>query len=658
MKPANRKPQPAIGDRQSALPIRAFQWDLARQQERLEWLIGELPRHADWGYQELYLHLEDSVEYASLPGVARPGAYRRREMDRLVKAASKAGIGVVPIVNLLGHTQYLIKVPELRDLNELRKPDGRAESAGQVCPVHPRTLEVAERLIQDVVPWCTAGKLHVGLDESFQLGRHPLSRADIARHGLAGHLSRYVCRLEALVRAHGLRLGMWADMLYFLPQAIRRLPAGIIAYDWYYHAFGRHPRVELFNFAESDLARPLQAQGIEYWGCPMNGAFRHEPIPVFGERMANIRSWWERCSRVKAGGMLVTSWEPSRLATELTSVVNAAAASHWLDRDNPDDATALSRGFDRALGSAASARTALESDRFPFSGYARWDSNLRWDLGPSDLKQHGAELVALNRIERSARSLPPAIASSIAFRRHLAERDVFIRHNAAMVFQLRRWLAAPRPSAAKVDHAIDSLAAEARRFSASHWAASHAARTLWRRTRPADSEGPNLAQLHADSERLHAWQHWLIHARRHPAMIRQATPFCGVWQLTFTVRNVCPAAQEILVEQRGPDRGWTVLHRRFTIEFLAAGARPRADIRRTFSVPVASPDCRLRIAIRGIGQVRIGQPMLTDGMKRMVPKGWAASAWKPLGRAAPRKGFPRFDRERNTAAIALEFSGK
>ena len=41
--------------------IRAFQWDLARQVERLDVLLALLPRYAAWGYHELYLHLEDAV---------------------------------------------------------------------------------------------------------------------------------------------------------------------------------------------------------------------------------------------------------------------------------------------------------------------------------------------------------------------------------------------------------------------------------------------------------------------------------------------------------------------------------------------------------------------------------------------------------------------
>ncbi|MFZ1054090.1 MAG: family 20 glycosylhydrolase, partial [Opitutaceae bacterium] len=184
--------------------IAAFQWDLARQVERLDWLLAQLPRYAGWGYRELYLHIEDSVEFPSLPGVARKDAYTRGQFGRLVDEASRQGIGVVPIINLLGHTQYLIKVPELRELNELLAPDGSPLERGQVCPLHPRMLEVADALIGDMAPFCTAGKVHVGLDESFSLGRHPLSVAEIADVGLGAHFGRYVQRLYRVAQGRGL----------------------------------------------------------------------------------------------------------------------------------------------------------------------------------------------------------------------------------------------------------------------------------------------------------------------------------------------------------------------------------------------------------------------------------------------------------------------
>src|SRR5471032_3259014 len=426
--------------------LRAFQWDLARQVERLDWLLAQLPRYAAWGYDELYLHLEDAVEYPSLPGVARADAYSYRDFEKLVTAATRAGIKVVPIVNLLGHTQYLIKTPALRDLNELRAPDGSPLASGQICPLHPRTLEVAEKLLRDMAPFCTAGKVHVGLDESFHLARCPRCRAEVAQVGLAAHFAGHVQRLHALTSRLGLRMAMWADMLAFIPEEIPQLPRGLIACDWYYYPFARHPRVELFNFKECNLVPALRAQGIEYWGCPMNGAFRHEPLPVFGERLANIVSWWQRCKKTKAAGMLITSWEPSRLAQEMTTVVDDAAASLWLNPET-DDATMLAHGFARVFGhgqvsAQTTARAALRCDGHAFAGYARWEINDRWDgcASPGEnIARHRQSLGFFTRLARQ--KPPPPFAASVAFLRCVAARDVFVRDTARNIFKLRRLLA-------------------------------------------------------------------------------------------------------------------------------------------------------------------------------------------------------------------------
>src|ERR1035437_1424884 len=415
-------------------PIRSFQWDLARQVERLDWLLAQLPRYAEWGYQELHLHVEDAVEFPSLPDVARRDAYSYKQFTRLVDAATRAGIKVVPIVNLLGHTQYLIKVPELRDLNELRGADGTPFPGGQICPLHPRTLEVAEKLLRDMAPFCTASKVHVGLDESFDLGRHPLSQAEIARIGLAAHFAGHVNRLHALTRSLGLHMGMWADMLYYIPEAIPLLPPDLTAYEWYYYGFKRWPRVELFNFAEADIATPLRRHGIAIYGCPMNGSARYEPLPHFHDRLGNITAGWRHAQRIGAKGFLVTSWEPFRLAMEMTTVVDAAAACLWLEPGLTDPHEMLAHGFARVFGkktARAAARVGLASDRHPFGGYPRWQVNDRWDTVSrrEPLAPFRAEEKSCTRLA-GVRPLPAPLRASLEFRRYLAVRDVFVRRAA------------------------------------------------------------------------------------------------------------------------------------------------------------------------------------------------------------------------------------
>lgn len=604
--------------------IRAFQWDLARQVERLDWLLAQLPRYAAWGYNELYLHLEDAVEYPSLPAVARRDAYSHRQLGRLVEAAARANIRVVPIVNLLGHTQYLIKVPELRDLNELRAPDGSPRERGQICPLHPRTLEIAEKLLRDMAPFCTAGKVHVGLDESFHLGQHPLSQREIADVGPAAHFAGHVQRLHALTASLDLKMGMWADMFYFLPAAIPLLPPDVAAYEWYYHKFARRPRVELFNFAESDVGEQLRARGVEYWGCPMNGAFRYELIPHFTDRLQNIRSWWRQCRRMQATGFLVTSWESNRLAQELTTVVDAAAASLWLDGETLAPSAMLERGFARVFGKSsakAAARAALASDKFPFSGYPRWEINDRWDVisKRESLRPYRRESAHFRQLARVSKTLPLPLKASVQLRHYAAVRDGFVRNPS-------------RRAATGFETAIE--------------AGLRAARAMWASTRHSRTRGPNEAILLRDLARLRAW--------------KKGEPVFGdAWQLCYRVNNFAPAAQLVAVEQRVDGESWKPIQACHTIEFQSRAARPSGGLTREHAAPVQwdgdpAKMPKLRFALRGLGHVRIQKVEL-----RQKGVSWRAKFVQSVfGEPAPRNGFPNLDWSKNQSTLPVKFAAR
>ncbi len=626
--------------------IRAFQWDLARQVERLDFLKKLLPRYAEWGYQELYLHLEDAVHYPSLPGIGRDDAYRYEELGELVLTAAQNGIRTVPIVNLLGHTQYLIKHPELRDLNELRDANGKPLEHGQICPLHPRLLQVAGKLLGDLAPYCTAGKVHVGLDESFHLGKCPRCREEVGRIGLGGHFAGHVQRLNALCQRFNLQLGLWADMLYFVPEAIAQLPRGIAAYDWYYYPFAKKPRVEFFNFAERDLAPALRRQGITYYGCPMNGAFRHEPLPVFGDRLGNIRSWWQRCATVKAEGFLVTSWEANRLALETTTTVDAAAASLWLDPESDDATAMLAQGLKRVFKTKQAqslARSLLAGDEHAFAGYARWQINTRWDVfaGQESIKPYRAEERFLERLSASAGSWPQAFAASLAFRGYLAYRDVFVRESAQAVLKLRRLLTAKKTF--EVSEGIARMQNGLRKFKVQLHAGEKAARAMWTRTRTAGANNPNELMLAADEKRLRELDRWLKLVKKQPRLVLETTPLGGAWQLQFMVHNFAPAVQKVLVEQRDEHGLWHELASRYTIEFRAQAARPLSQLKREFTIPVASSDASLRISVHGVGQVAISHAILSNGV--VVLRATNFRQKKVLGRRVLKRGFPDLNAE-------------
>ena len=518
-------------------------------------------------------------------------------------------------------------------------------------------LDIADALIGDVSAFCTAGKVHAGLDESFSLGRHPLSVAEIRSVGLAAHFGRYVSRLNGVANSRGLRLGIWADMIALIPGMIPHLPPGIIAYDWYYYPFGKRPRMEPRNFAEYDLAPALKARGIEYWGCPMNGAFRHEPLPVFGERLANIRDWWRRCRSVEASGFLVTSWEPNRLAIELTTAIDAAAACLWTDPGLDDTPGMLAKGMGRVFGPAGSrelARKALACDQRAFAGISRWEINERWDVCAtrSGVARFESERSFFARLARQGAALPAPFRLSIAYRLYLAERDVYVRSAAATILSLRRRMARRGETDSGVASGLGSLLARAVEFGATTQAGLRAARGLWLLTRDRRVAGPNERIANMDLVRLRALKRWIRGCMEAPRRLLTPSPVCGAWQLRFDVVVREPALQRVVVESRGPDGAWHVLHARTLIEFRAEAARPHAALRREMSVPVPGPETPLRIAVRGLGQVGIAQVELTDGFRVRLSRGWKARRPRFIGRRAPKAAFPRPNWERNTAPSA------
>ena len=308
------------------------------------------------------------------------------------------------------------------------------------------------------------------------------------------------------------------------------------------------------------------------------------------------------------------------------------------------------------VSAQSTARAALRCDEHAFTSYARWETNGRWDGGASTDDGAARFVRSARFFTRLARQkLPLPFAASAAFLRYLATRDAFVRINARAVLRLRHLLARQPAGAAHTafDRLLAGMRAEAAAFAAEISRARAAARAMWRRTRDPRVVSPNETILGDDAARLRTWRQWLARVRRRPTGAGDCSPLCGRWQLSFTVRNFEPALQKIVVEQQQSDGAWHELHSRFTIEFRAAAARPRTNLRRPFSLPLDNPAAPLRLGVRGLGRVGIGNIALSDGVTIRRPK---PSRWQfILGHRAPAHGWPVFSLGQNADERALIF---
>ena len=318
---------------------------------------------------------------------------------------------------------------------------------------------------------------------------------------------------------------------------------------------------------------------------------------------------------------------------EMTTVVDAAAACLWLNPGVLDPQEMMTRGFARVFGAKSArkaARVALANDRYPFGGYPRWEINDRWDtvsrrepLGPFVTEEKFCR-----RTEQSARAnpaLPAPLRASQQFRRYLALRDVFVRRAARGI----------------------ATAAEGRRFAQALAAGRRAARAMWRFTRDHRKHGTNEQILARDAARLRAWQ--------------QGRPvFGGRWQLCYQVKDFAPGLHSVGVEQCQPDGSWKMVQSCFTIEFQTRAAQPHGPMVREHAAPVdwsgdpAQPP-QLRIVVRGVGEVMVGDVILTGGSEIVRAKSLGPSRWQRVGQPAPSAGLPAMDWAVNQGALTLQF---
>lgn len=663
------------------MKTRAYQIDLGRQVERPEWVMAWIPHHAAWGYNVLVLYLEDAFRFPSHPAFAQPRAWTPRDLERVVRCAGDHGMTVIPVVPSLGHTAYALKHPAYRHLGERRDErdgEGRPVVSGQLCPSLAGGYALLADLYRDIAPFCTAGYLHVSLDESFDLGVCPRCRARVARGGAGGLFVAHLRRVHGLVRRLDLRPAIWGDMFYYFPEAIAAVPRDVAVFDWYYYPFRRRPRVELFNFRELDSAGALVRAGLETWACPMNGPFFSEIAPPFAERLGNIVSWWNYGRRVGAHAICVTSWSPTHAAAELTNLVNAAAAELWLAPGAGGDIRAmLENGLRRLYGArAADAAAAAVGllDRHPLYGYWR-DQALRAPLSRMATLDRGGEAdAAVRDFARrlpAARAAPPALRHTVTIRDYTLRRERLSRHGSALLADARRRAAAGRPVAAVLAR-IEGWRAETE---AQRRRALSATRALWRLSRHARQENPLAAMLRGEGEVLRRLGRFLAAAGRAPQRLDASCDLLGARQLVVTVRCRRPCLQGLAIEVAADGGTWRPLQSLYLLEFSAATSRPLTNSVRRHTVPL--PDdlapregaWRVRLRAVGLGEVEVSRPRLLDGARLRAPDGLTGQrgrvrgaaalprgGWARLGAAAPRAGFAGPDDFAREHAVTLSWS--
>lgn len=237
-------------------------------------------------------YFENTMQYADNPLPALPGgSLSAADAKALVEYAKPWHITIIPEQEAFGHLHKVLLWQQYAPLAEV--PNGAVLAPGQ-----PGSIQLITQWFGELAANYPGPFLHIGADETFELGRGQTAD-EVKQRGLGAVYVDLLAKIhEALAPLHR-QLLFWGDMAMNSPDQVPRLPHDMIAVAWHYEP-------EPQGFAR--WLDPYTHAGMETWVSP--GVNNWNRVwPNFDLGLRNIQGFAADGQRAGSTGMLNTVWD-------------------------------------------------------------------------------------------------------------------------------------------------------------------------------------------------------------------------------------------------------------------------------------------------------------------------------------------------------------
>src|ERR1700723_1701824 len=236
------------------------------------------------------LYMEHVFDFASQPLLApREAALTPKEVNALVDYARKLYVTILPEQQAFGHLHHMLKYEIYSEVAE--RPHGHV-----LTPTKEQSYEIIKAMYADLVPLFPGPFLHVGGDETFELG-HGQTAARVTEVGLGRVYLDHMQKVFNILEPYHKQLMFWGDIALKYPQLLSILPKDMIAVPWDYDPKPSYESI-IKPYRDAGL-RVMVAPGAETW---------NQVWPNLDAGYINIRNFVRDGQTLGAMGMLNTTW--------------------------------------------------------------------------------------------------------------------------------------------------------------------------------------------------------------------------------------------------------------------------------------------------------------------------------------------------------------
>jgi hypothetical protein len=236
------------------------------------------------------LYMEDVFDFPSQPLAApKESALTPEEIKALVAYAKNRYVTILPEQQTFGHLHQMLKYEIYSDVAE--RPHGHV-----LTPTKERSYNLIKDMYADLVPLFPGPFLHIGGDETFELG-HGQTASRAAEVGLGRVYLEHIEKVNGILEPYHKQLMFWGDIAVKYPQLLGTLPKDMIAVPWDYD-----PKPSYVN-----IIKPFRDAGLNVVVAP--GANNWSQIwPNLDDAYVNIHNFVRDGQSLGAIGMLNTTW--------------------------------------------------------------------------------------------------------------------------------------------------------------------------------------------------------------------------------------------------------------------------------------------------------------------------------------------------------------
>jgi hypothetical protein len=230
--------------------------DLKRAMWRLDSLASFLTRLQGWGFTAVLLEIEDKFRFANHPSLIHADAPPHDEWKAWSQSCQAAGLEVIPLVQSLGHLEFVLKHPEYAHLREA------PNLVTHLDPTNPQSVPFVREIIDEVIEvFAPRSHFHIGGDETGHLGRSPRLQSE----SMDALYLRQILPILRHVTKRGLRPLLWHDMAISFPKILSKIPRKTLMVDWDYQTARPRPDFLIaWGGKDGRSANPMVTWGSSY----------------------------------------------------------------------------------------------------------------------------------------------------------------------------------------------------------------------------------------------------------------------------------------------------------------------------------------------------------------------------------------------------------